>query len=146
MQEINWTFPHIAGSTYRSSRTSRALIDTYTASYMRRQSRAHVLAWLHSFTHSHALRPVFLDTETTGARRMSEIIEICILDEDGQTLFHSLLNPTTEIEPIATAVHGLTRRPCKRYPQASNTIREPFSICFLRPYGSRGANQFYSLN
>lgn len=108
--ESTWTFPHVMGGVHRPSRTSHALIDTYTASYMRWQSKTHVLAWLKSFKYQFALRPVFLDTETTGARRISEVIEICILDEDGRTLFHSLLNPTTEIEPLATAIHGLTRR------------------------------------
>ena len=115
-REAHWPFPHIEGSNYNSERRARGLIDTYTASYMRWQSRAHVLAWLHSFAHPDALRPVFLDVETTGARRYSEIIEICIVDEQGQALYHSLINPTTEIEPIATAVHGLTRKHVKDAP------------------------------
>lgn len=120
-----WTFPHIAGSSYQPTKKYRGLIDTYTASYMRWQNRAHVLAWLDSFNHLHALRPVFLDTETTGTQRFSEIIEICIVDEHGQTLFHSLVNPTTEIEPMASSVHGLTRRDVKdapRYPDIHEVL------------------------
>jgi DNA polymerase III epsilon subunit-like protein len=118
--EEAWTFPHIAGSVYQPAKKYRGRIDAYTASYMRWQNKSHVLAWLNSFSHQHALRPVFLDTETTGTRRFSEIIEICIVDEHSQTLFRSLVNPTTEIEPMASAVHGLTRRDVKdapRYPE-----------------------------
>jgi len=118
--EEAWTFPHLAGSVYQPAKKYQGCIDTYTASYMRWQNKSHVLAWLNSFSHQHALRPVFLDTETTGTRRFSEIIEICIVDEHGQTLFRSLVNPTTEIEPMASAVHGLTNRDVKdapRYPE-----------------------------
>lgn len=121
----DWRFPHIVGSDYQPNKKSRAQIDGYTASYMRWQSKAHVLAWLNSFDHPSALRPVFLDTETTGTQRFSEIIEVCIIDEHGQMLFHSLVNPTTEIEPIASAIHGLTRRHVKdapRYPEIHDEV------------------------
>jgi len=123
--EDAWTFPHIAGSVYQPVKKYRGRIDAYTASYMRWQNKSHVLAWLDSFSHHHALRPIFLDTETTGTRRFSEIIEICIVDEYGQTLFRSLVNPTTGIEPMASAVHGLTHRDVKdapRYPEINEEV------------------------
>ena len=124
-KEKGWSFPHTAESGYQATKNSRGLIDAYTASYMRWQNKAHVLAWLDSFNHQHALRPVFLDTETTGTQRFSEIIEVCIVDEHGQTLFHSLVNPATEIEPMASAVHGLTRADvtgAPRYPEVHEKI------------------------
>lgn len=127
--EKAWSFPHIAESAYQPSKKYRGLIDTYTASYMRWQNKAHVLAWLDSFNHQHALRPVFLDTETTGTQCFSEIIEVCIVDEKGQTLFHSLVNPTTGIEPMASAVHGLTHADVKdapRYPEIHEEV-----MCYL---------------
>jgi DNA polymerase-3 subunit epsilon len=119
-----WTFPHIVGSCYQPAKRNQGLIDSYTASYMHWQNKAHVLAWLDSFNHQHALRPVFLDTETTGTQRFSEIIEICIVDEHGHTLFHTLVNPTTEIEPMASAVHGLTRRDVKDAPRLPEIYEE----------------------
>lgn len=94
---------------------------------MRWQNKLHVLAWLDSFSHQCALRPAFLDTETTGTRRFSEVIEICIVNEYGQTLFHSLVNPTTEIEPMASAVHGLTRRDVKDAPRFPEIYEEVVS-------------------
>ena len=124
-KEETWTFPHIVGSVYQSPKKYHGIIDTYTASYMRWQNKSHVMAWIDSFRHRQALRPVFLDTETTGTRCFSEIIEICIVDESGQTLFRSLVNPTTEIEPMASLVHGLTKRDVKdapRYPEIHEEV------------------------
>jgi DNA polymerase III epsilon subunit-like protein len=122
-----WTFPHIAGSAYQPTKQYRGYIDAYTASYMRWQNKLHVLAWLDSFNHQDALRPAFLDTETSGTRRFSEVIEICIVDEHGQTLFRSLVNPTTEIEPMASAVHGLTHRDVKDAPRFLEIYEEVIS-------------------
>jgi len=116
-------FPHIVGSGYMPHRSGCA-IDTYTASYMRWNCREDVLAWIRSFNHPRALRPVFLDTETTGTRSFSEVIEVCVLDEYGQMLYRSFVNPVTEIEPIATCVHGLTHRHVIHAPRYSEIHRE----------------------
>lgn len=137
--EMNWSFPHVGGNDYAPDRRSRGLIDTYTASYMRWQSKAHVLAWLQSFTSQFALQPVFLDTETTGTRCFSEVIELCIVNEQGQTLYHSLINPTTEIEPLATAVHGLNHRHVKnapRYPEIHEEVMRLLCNCVVIAYNA----------
>jgi DNA polymerase III subunit epsilon len=52
-------------------------------------------------------KPVYLDTETTGLDRSDEIIEISIVDHDGQTLFESLVKPSQPIPPASTQVHGI---------------------------------------
>ena len=52
-------------------------------------------------------RPVYLDTETTGLDRSDEIIEISIVDDDGQVLFESLVKPSRPIPPASTRVHGI---------------------------------------
>ncbi len=54
------------------------------------------------------LRPVFLDTETTGLKQSDEIIEIAILDAGGQTLLDTLVRPSQPIPPDSTAVNGIT--------------------------------------
>ncbi len=54
------------------------------------------------------LKPVYLDTETTGLDSRSEIIEICILDHDGRVLLDSLVQPVGDIPADASAVHGIT--------------------------------------
>jgi DNA polymerase III epsilon subunit-like protein len=120
-----WAFPHIRGSDYQVAKHAGGRIDIYTASYMRWESKQHVQAWLESFDRQEALRPIFLDTETTGTRSFSEIIEICLVNEHGKTLFRSLVYPTTEIEPMATMVHGLTRDDvigAPRFPQIYETV------------------------
>ena len=55
-------------------------------------------------------QPVYLDTETTGREQWDEIVEICLLEADGQVLLNSLVRPTCPISPAASAVHGLTDR------------------------------------
>lgn len=50
---------------------------------------------------------VYLDTETTGLND-PKIVEIAIIDFDGQTLLNSLVNPRIEIPQAATAIHGIT--------------------------------------
>ena len=39
------------------------------------------------------LQPIFLDTETTGTGQTDRIIQIGIVDAQGETLFQSLVNP-----------------------------------------------------
>ena len=52
--------------------------------------------------------PLFLDTETTGLYRSSEIVEVAVVDAQGRELFDSLVRPTRGIPAAATAVHGIT--------------------------------------
>lgn len=53
-------------------------------------------------------RPIFLDTETTGLNPLDEVIELALLDADGQALFNSLLKPSRPIPVAASRVHGIT--------------------------------------
>jgi DNA polymerase-3 subunit epsilon len=54
------------------------------------------------------LRPVYLDTETTGTGPTDEVIEIGIVDEDGKVLFESLVKPAGKVTPEARRVHGIS--------------------------------------
>jgi DNA polymerase-3 subunit epsilon len=53
-------------------------------------------------------QPVYLDTETTGLERSDEIIEISIIDDEGQVLFSSLVKPSQCIPASSTRIHGIT--------------------------------------
>jgi DNA polymerase-3 subunit epsilon len=55
-----------------------------------------------------ARNPVFLDTETTGTKPSSEIIEISIVDDAGLVLFDSLVKPTQRIPKDVIQIHGIT--------------------------------------
>jgi len=54
-----------------------------------------------------ALRPVYLDTETTGTGANDEIIEVGIVDDDGKVLFESLVKPVGTVGTDAQRVHGI---------------------------------------
>jgi DNA polymerase III subunit epsilon len=50
---------------------------------------------------------LFLDTETTGLGESSEVIDIAILDRDGNVLLDTLVRPSDEIPFEATGIHGI---------------------------------------
>lgn len=52
--------------------------------------------------------PVYLDTETTGYARDSEIIEVCVIDDQGKALFESFVKPIQPIPREATRIHSIT--------------------------------------
>lgn len=49
---------------------------------------------------------VVLDTETTGLS--GEIIDLAILNHEGEVIFDALLKPTVNIPREATRIHGIT--------------------------------------
>jgi DNA polymerase-3 subunit epsilon len=92
-----------------------------------------------------AVKPLYLDTETTGLRDLDEIVEISILDHDGGVLFDSLVRPTCRIPADAIAIHGITDdmvRDAPRWidiwPEVEAVLRGPIliSVWFSSPTGS----------
>lgn len=57
-----------------------------------------------------ALKPVYIDTETTGLTRTDEIVEFSIVDHDGTELYSKLVKPVQSIPNEATRIHGITPR------------------------------------
>ncbi len=55
-----------------------------------------------------AAQPVYLDTETTGLGNFDEIVEVCILDHDGQALVDTLVKPSRPIPADVVRIHGIT--------------------------------------
>ena len=54
-----------------------------------------------------AHQPLFMDTETTGTDELAEIIEIAIVDHEGNPLLCSLVKPQEIIPASASALHGI---------------------------------------
>ena len=54
------------------------------------------------------LNPVFLDTETTGIGLGDVVIEVAVVDTNGEMLFNSLINPERPIPEESSKVHGIT--------------------------------------
>jgi DNA polymerase-3 subunit epsilon len=52
--------------------------------------------------------PVFLDTETTGLDTTAEVLEISVVDWNGNVLLDTLVKPKGLISPAASAIHGIT--------------------------------------
>ncbi len=50
-----------------------------------------------------------LDTETTGVTADDEVIQIGIVNQLGETVLNTLLNPTVPISSGAQAVHGISQ-------------------------------------
>ncbi len=57
-----------------------------------------------------ALKPLYLDTETTGIAKTDEIIEISVIDHDGTELYWKLVKPTQLIPREAERIHGISNR------------------------------------
>lgn len=55
-----------------------------------------------------AQEPLYLDTETTGVRSNAEIIEISIVDHNGESIFDSFVRPRHPIPVDATQIHHIT--------------------------------------
>jgi len=52
----------------------------------------------------------FLDTETTGRSASDKIVELAIVDEQGEAAFYSLINPEMSIPSFVTTIHGINDR------------------------------------
>jgi len=63
-----------------------------------------------------ALSPLYLDTETTGRERNSEIVEVSIIDDMGLVVFESLVKPTRPIPLDVIRIHGITNEMVKDAP------------------------------
>lgn len=53
-------------------------------------------------------KPIYIDTETTGLGKDAEIIELAVVDDDGQVLLNQLFRPQLPIPPEATRLHKIT--------------------------------------
>ncbi len=53
-------------------------------------------------------KPIYLDTETTGLHQSAEVIEIGIIDDQGEVLFEQRIRPRGKIDPAAARLHGIT--------------------------------------
>lgn len=59
---------------------------------------------------------VILDTETTGLKGHDQVLQIGIINKEGQVLLDSLIRPTVPISSGAARVHGITEEMVKDAP------------------------------
>jgi DNA polymerase III subunit epsilon len=70
--------------------------------------RAQVIHWAQSVVADPQV--VYLDTETTGLDDTAEVIELAIIDADGNTLCNRRFKPAGPIPADASAIHGIFDR------------------------------------
>jgi DNA polymerase-3 subunit epsilon len=99
-------------------------IDAIVKYYHRWTSTYAVRKWL---CYLESLEYCVVDTETTGSRRFSQVIEIAILNKQGSVIYTTFLQPTTSIEPLATSIHGLTWQDVKDAPQFSQVYQDIYA-------------------
>lgn len=99
-------------------------IDAIVKHYHRWPGTYAVREWLR---YLESLEYCVIDTETTGSMRFSQVIEITVLNKQGDVIYTTLLQPTTSIEPIATSVHGLTWKDVKDAPQFSQVYQDIYA-------------------
>lgn len=73
---------------------------------------------------------IYLDTETTGLspRQGASIVELAIVDERGETLINTLINPKKTIPWQATKVHGITDAMVQNKPSLQELMPEIIKI------------------
>lgn len=69
------------------------------------RAREEVQLWAYQLFRS---RFYVLDTETTGLGATAEIVQLALIDRDGQTVMNTLVKPTRPCPPEVTRVHGIT--------------------------------------
>jgi DNA polymerase III subunit epsilon len=73
---------------------------------------------------------VILDTETTGLENHDVIVQIALIDIDGNTLFNSLIKPTKKrtIPSEASAIHGIKIGDLKMSPSFAEIVEDIYHI------------------
>lgn len=79
--------------------------------------------------------PVYLDTETTGLHLTAEVIEIGIVDDDGNVLFDQLIKPRGKIDPAAARLHGITLEMLKDAPTWEQVWPQAEAVLMNRKIG-----------
>jgi len=77
--------------------------------------------------------PVILDSETTGLGYRDEIIELAIIDLQGNTLFNCRFWPHCEVSPGAQHIHGISNADLIDCPRWYQYAPEVFKILHGRP-------------
>ncbi|MEL6968805.1 MAG: 3'-5' exonuclease [Bacteroidota bacterium] len=67
---------------------------------------------------------VILDSETTGLKKNDVIVQLAVIDLNGNELFNSLIRPTKRkrISADATSIHGISMKDLKDQPSLSEVI------------------------
>ena len=82
-----------------------------------------------------AMSPVYLDTETTGLGTYDQVIEIGLVDDQGQILFDQLVRTHKKIDPAAGRVHGITENMLEGAPTWASVWPQVEVVLMVRRIG-----------
>ena len=91
------------------------------------------------------LNPIFLDTETTGIDLYDLVVEVGIVDLDGNVLYNNLINPGRPIPKDSSKVHGITDDMVSDAPSLITAWSEIEDILHDRAIGMYNAEFDYRL-
>lgn len=80
---------------------------------------------------------LILDTETTGLDDQAEIVQLAVIDLDGNTIIDTLVKPTVAISKEASDIHGITKETVKdapSFPEVYSLIEEKIRKKFVLIY------------
>ena len=83
--------------------------------------------------------PIFLDTETTGLLQSDVVIELAVIDQNGQVIIDSLIKPILPIPADATRIHGITDAMTKDAPFWLEVWKELKNIFTTTPIAAYNA-------
>lgn len=75
-----------------------------------------------------ATEPLFLDTETTGLDSRAEIVELAVVNAQGEVLIDTLVKPCRTIPQEVTNIHGITNKMVKNAPDWHDIYQKVSSI------------------
>jgi len=73
-------------------------------------------------------KPLYLDTETTGLSNTDEIIDLALIDHDGQALIDTLIRPTVPISPGSEAIHRISNEMIINAPSFAEIVPNLISL------------------
>lgn len=97
----------------------------------RRKAQAEVIAWARQRTGN--ARTLFLDTETTGLGPNAEIIDLAVLDLDGNALIDTLIAPSIPIPAESSRIHGIVDADVRDAPSWRDVYPELAAVIRQRP-------------
>ena len=98
-------------------------------------------------------RPLFIDTETTGLDGLAEIVEISILDREGDVLMDSLVKPMRRIPQDVIRVHGIANEMVQDaptwaeiWPQVEDILKDRYVGVYNAEFDLRMMRQSHRAN
>ncbi len=98
-------------------------------------------------------RYCIVDTETTGLGKTDIVVEIAIIDLDGNILLNTLVNPKKKIHWAAEKVHGISNSKVQNAPdirevarKVNKILKNKIMIAYNAKFDARMIKQSFNLN